>query len=60
METNFSFFKRRKIKIAIVTSKNLKRTKLILKRFNIKVNLIQCPSVNIEREAIPRSITQSN
>ena len=47
------FIKKKKILSAIVTSKDLIRTKKILKHFNLKVDFIQCPSKNLRGKPYP-------
>ena len=48
--------KKKKIKTAIVTSKNLGRTRLLLKKFNINVNAVQCPNKKLRGKPFPDQI----
>ncbi len=50
------YLKNKKIKTAIVTSKSFSRTKKILKKFNIKVDEIQCPSKKLRGKPYPDQI----
>ena len=56
VKKTLKFLKEENIKTAIVTSKNLKRTKLILKKFDINVNFIQCPSKSLRGKPFPDQI----
>ena len=48
--------KKKKIKTAIVTSKNLGRTRLLLKKFDIYVNAVQCPNKKLRGKPYPDQI----
>jgi len=50
------YLKNKKIKTAIVTSKSFSRTKKIIKKFNIKVDEIQCPSKKLRGKPNPDQI----
>ena len=52
------YLKKKKIKTAIVTSKNSGRTNLLLKKFNISVNVIQCPSKKLRGKPFPDQLLE--
>ena len=56
VKKTIEFLKKKKIKTAIVTSKNFKRTKLILNRFKIKVDIVQCPNKKLRGKPFPDQI----
>ena len=53
-----NFLRDKKIKVAIVTSKDLHRTKKILKKFKIKINTIQCPEPKLRGKPFPDQINK--
>lgn len=53
-----NFLKKRKIIIAIVTSKESIRTKKMLKYFKLNVNYIQCPQNNLKGKPYPDQLLQ--
>lgn len=51
--------KKNKIKFSIVTSKDLKRTKYLLKKFNIKPDTIHCPNSELKGKPYPDHLLNS-
>ena len=48
-----------RIKFSIVTSKDSKRTKLLLKKYNIKPNSIHCPNKKLKGKPHPDHLLKS-
>tara|TARA_B100001093_G_C26634010_1_gene930173 strand:- start:46 stop:669 length:624 start_codon:yes stop_codon:yes gene_type:complete len=53
------YLEKNKIKFSIVTSKNLKRTKFFLKKFNIKPCSIHCPNKKLRGKPYPDHLLKS-
>ena len=51
--------KKNKIKFSIVTSKDIKRTKILLKKFDIKPNTIHCPNNKLRGKPYPDHLLRS-
>jgi phosphoglycolate phosphatase len=51
--------KKNKIKFSIVTSKDLKRTKFLLKKYNIQPNTIHCPNNKLRGKPYPDHLLNS-
>lgn len=52
----FEYLKKKKIKYSIVTSKDYKRSKYLLKKFDIKPCSIHCPTKNLRGKPFPDQI----
>ncbi len=55
----FRFLKKKKIKFSIVTSKDFKRSKFLLKKFKIQPNSIHCPSIRFRGKPFPDQLLYS-
>ena len=53
-----SYLKKKNILIGIVTSKDKFRTKKILRSYNIKINLVQCPQNGLRGKPYPDQINK--
>jgi phosphoglycolate phosphatase len=53
------YLKKNKIKFSIVTSKDFKRTKILLKKFNIEPNSIHCPNNTLRGKPYPDHLLNS-
>ena len=56
---SLKFLKKKKVKFSIVTSKDLKRTKFLLKKFKIYPNSIHCPNNKYRGKPSPDHILNS-
>ena len=55
----FKFLDKKKIKFSIVTSKDFKRSKFLLKKFNIKPSSIHCPNSRLRGKPYPDQLLYS-
>ena len=58
VKKNFFFIKKKKKIIGILTSKEKSRTIKILKKFNIKTNILMCPKNNMRGKPDPKQINE--
>ena len=54
-----NFLKKKKIKFSIVTSKDYKRSKILLKKFNIEPCSIHCPNTKLRGKPYPDQLLYS-
>ena len=55
----FRLLKKKKIKFSIVTSKEYRRTKFLLKKFDIQPNTIHCPNKKLRGKPFPDHLLNS-
>lgn len=55
----FKYFEKRKIKFAIVTSKDFRRSRFLLSKFNIKPSSLHCPTKNLRGKPFPDQLLYS-
>ena len=56
VKKSLEIFKKKKIKFSILTSKDLKRSKLLLKKYNILPETIHCPKKKLRGKPFPDHI----
>tara|TARA_A100001011_G_scaffold36912_1_gene35064 strand:+ start:840 stop:1466 length:627 start_codon:yes stop_codon:yes gene_type:complete len=55
----FKYFKKKKIKFAIVTSKDFKRSKFLLSKFKIEPSSLHCPTKKLRGKPYPDQLLHS-
>ena len=59
IKKTINYLNKKKIKTAIVTSKHKKRTTKLIKKFNLKVDIVVCPSKNLKGKPYPDQLLKA-
>jgi len=59
IKKTINYLNKKKIKTAIVTSKHKKRTIKLIKKFNLKVDIVVCPSKNLKGKPYPDQLLKA-
>ncbi len=59
IKKTISYLTKKKIKVAIVTSKHKKRTLKLIRKFNLKFDIIICPSKNLKGKPYPDQLLKA-